>query len=117
MLIDRVGSNVRRASVWNALRQRLLTQYPSCFVKIVSLHKMEVCEQIKEFQLADIVVGVHGAGLANIIFCRPQKTKILEIVTINPPQVRHLFWHLATSVGVSMFHFTSCCRGTMQLFD
>lgn len=31
------------------------------------------------FSEAEIVVGVHGAGLANIIFCRPG-TKVIEIV-------------------------------------
>ena len=72
-------------------------------------------------------MGVHGAGLSNVVWCRSKEnskdgssvsgggegteknigkgTKLLEIVTINPPQIRHLFWHLATSIGVDYYPF------------
>ncbi len=42
------------------------------------LSKLSVLEQIILFHNADIVVSEHGAGLANILFCKP-KTKIIEI--------------------------------------
>ena len=137
LLIDRVGSRVRRTSVWNALRQQLLLQWQNdpagrrWDIHVVALHQMPVVEQMHAFQHADLVVGVHGAGLSNVVWCRSKEnstdnnssvsgggerteknigkgkgtTKLLEIVTINPPQIRHLFWHLATSIGVDYYPF------------
>lgn len=133
LLIDRVGSRVRRTSIWNALRQQLLLQWQNnpagrrWDIHVVALHQMPVVEQMHAFQHADLVVGVHGAGLSNVVWCRSKEnskdgssvsgggegteknigkgTKLLEIVTINPPQIRHLFWHLATSIGVDYYPF------------
>jgi Glycosyltransferase 61 len=39
-------------------------------------------EQVQAFSDADIVVGVHGAGLGNLAFCKPG-TKMLEIFPEN----------------------------------
>jgi len=41
-------------------------------------NEMSVINQMKVFSEAKEVVGIHGAGLANIIFCQP-KTKIVNI--------------------------------------
>jgi len=42
------------------------------------LGTMSVLEQIELFSNADVVIGTHGAGLANILFCKPN-TKVIEI--------------------------------------
>jgi capsular polysaccharide biosynthesis protein len=39
-------------------------------------------EQVRAFSDADIVVGVHGAGLGNLAFCKPG-TRMLEIFPEN----------------------------------
>ena len=39
-------------------------------------------EQVRCFSQADIVIGVHGAGLGNLAFCRPG-TKVIEIFPEN----------------------------------
>jgi capsular polysaccharide biosynthesis protein len=46
--------------------------------RCVTLSSMSLDEQIAAFQSCEIVVGAHGAGLSNIVFCRPG-TKILEL--------------------------------------
>lgn len=46
--------------------------------QIVNLGNMEIIKQIELFANAQIVVGVHGAGLTNMLFC-PAHTKVLEI--------------------------------------
>ena len=46
--------------------------------KAVVLEKMEFKEQVKYFKNAKIVIGVHGGGLANILFCEP-KTTLVEV--------------------------------------
>ncbi|CAK9224565.1 unnamed protein product [Sphagnum jensenii] len=38
-------------------------------------------EQLQEVQESSIRVGAHGAGLAHLLFARPEKTAILELVT------------------------------------
>ncbi len=45
--------------------------------KILKLSKFTFKDQISLFQNAKIIVGAHGAGLCNLIFCRP-KTKVIE---------------------------------------
>lgn len=42
------------------------------------LSKFSVAEQIMLFNQAEIIVGEHGAGMTNCLFCRPE-TKVIEI--------------------------------------
>lgn len=48
---------------------------------ILHLEQMSVTEQIKAFANAKLVIGPHGAGLANIIFCK--QAKIIELCHEN----------------------------------
>ena len=94
-LIKRKDSKVRRASIWNVLKQRIETRWPHFTVTVARLSAMSVQQQMQLFHGSDVVVGVHGAGLANVVWCDVARdTRVVEIVPINPPQVRHLFWHV-----------------------
>ena len=44
----------------------------------VRLHEKNFRDQVNLFQNAECVVGLHGAGFGNIVFCKP-KTKIIEL--------------------------------------
>ena len=44
----------------------------------LTLSNYSFLEQIKIFNNAEYIVGLHGAGFANTVFCKP-KTKILEL--------------------------------------
>ena len=46
--------------------------------RIIRLADLHFIDQIKTFFNADKIIGLHGAGFANLIFCKPN-TKILEI--------------------------------------
>ena len=46
--------------------------------KIVTLSNLDFREQIKIFNNADVIVGLHGAAFANLCFCKPG-TKVVEI--------------------------------------
>ena len=48
----------------------------------LSLSDYSFSEQVDLFQNAKYIVGLHGAGFANIVFCKPD-TKILEFKPIN----------------------------------
>ena len=47
---------------------------------IIKLAELSFNEQIKIFNEAKIIIGSHGAGLTNLIFCEPS-TKVIEIET------------------------------------
>jgi capsular polysaccharide biosynthesis protein len=54
-------------------------------------------EQINAFRGAKVVVGPHGAGLANLMFCRPGTT-VVEL--FNRSYVNGLYWRLAALRGL-----------------
>ena len=45
---------------------------------IVKLHETKFMDQVNLFNNADCIIGLHGGGFANIVFCKP-KTKIVEL--------------------------------------
>lgn len=61
------------------------------------LETMSVGDQIKLFYNADCVIGPHGAGLANIAFCR-EGTKVIEINT--PYRTSTCFYDIAHYRGL-----------------
>ncbi len=44
---------------------------------------MPMEEHLQEVQESSIIVGAHGVGLAHLLFARPEKTAILELVTLG----------------------------------
>lgn len=48
--------------------------------KCVELESMPLKKQIRLFNSAKIIVAPHGAGLANLVFCKP-RTKVIELFT------------------------------------
>ncbi len=48
----------------------------------VKLHEMAFTKQVDIFNNAECVVGLHGAGLANLVFCKPN-TKVIELRSTN----------------------------------
>ena len=76
--------------------------------KAVVLEELSFPEQAELFRNASIVVGPHGAGLANIVFCRVG-TVVVEIVG---KFVNASFFTLAASLGLKygLFQGTSVKR-------
>jgi hypothetical protein len=62
--------------------------------EIIQMSKLSFEEQIKVFTEAQIVVGPHGAGLTNIVFC--QNAKILEM--FSPSYVPTMYWMISNHV-------------------
>ncbi len=52
--------------------------------QIIRLSKHSFKKQVSIFKSCNYVIGPHGAGLANLIFCK-RKTKVLEIKNIGHP--------------------------------
>ncbi len=73
-----------------------------------------LAEQIAAFRDAEIVVGAHGAGLANILWSGP-KTLLIEICAANARKTTGLHW--ASSVGADYFALTGSDEGALQNFS
>lgn len=68
----RAGRNYANA---DAVSEWMLRhEFTECF-----LEELSVIEQIALFRDADVVAGVHGAGLANLVYCRPG-TRVVEVL-------------------------------------
>jgi len=72
----------------------------------VFLEGMSIREQILLFQSAEFVIGTHGAGLTNLLFCEPG-TKVLEFMP--SVEMRPFFWLI--SEGLNLRHAVQFCSG------
>lgn len=63
----------------------------------VMLEGMDIEEQIAMFRNAEFVVGAHGAGLANLLFCDPG-TRVVELMP--SAEFRPFFWVIAGKLGL-----------------
>lgn len=93
LYITREGAERRRvvneAALWPRLEAR-------GFVK-VRLEALPWSEQVNAFARAREIVAPHGAGLANLVFCRPG-VRVVEF--FNPAYVNPSFWRLAAVMGL-----------------
>ena len=108
LIITRKSAKARKCIIWNTVHDMLLCETSrrniNCKVQKLDLALMTVSDQIKTFRNANVILGVHGAGFANILWCRPG-THVCEIVPVNPPPIRYLFWHLAACLGLKYHAF------------
>ena len=68
--------------------------------EIIEMSKLSFLDQVKICSEARIVVGPHGAGLSNTVFC--QSSKVLEIFA--PSYVNTCYWMLSNQVGNQYFY-------------
>lgn len=59
--------------------------------RILECNDLSLHDQFKAFQSAEIVIGPHGAGLTNLMFCQ-KRTKVIELIpsTFHNPCYQHL---------------------------
>ncbi|MGL3826979.1 glycosyltransferase family 61 protein [Candidatus Pelagibacter communis] len=69
----------------------------------VKLSELSIEEQIKLFNDAQIVIGLHGAGLANLIWCN-KYTKIIELKSKN---TNRIYENLARVNGIKYISLSS----------
>jgi capsular polysaccharide biosynthesis protein len=95
--VSRENAQVRKVTNEEQVCQ-LLNDYG--FQKVL-LETLTVAEQIRLFASADTIVAPHGAGLANLLFCRPG-TKVLELYA--PNYVNTVYWYLSNHFGLDYYY-------------
>jgi len=63
--------------------------------RMIQLERLSVFDQAKIFSSARVIVSPHGAGLANLTFCRPG-TKVVEIY--SPQYINPLYYVLSNQM-------------------
>ena len=63
----------------------------------IYLEGMSIVDQILLFQSAEFVIGPHGAGLANLLFCEPG-TKVIEFMPFV--EMRPFFWVISEKLNL-----------------
>jgi len=68
--------------------------------EVVEMEKLSVPDQIALFSSAAVVASIHGAAMANLVFC-DSRCKVLEITAGNSINA-HYYW-LASSLGLGKY--------------
>jgi hypothetical protein len=63
---------------------------------------LSVRDQIDHFAAADVVVGVHGAALTNLLFCKPG-VRVLHLMA--PTYVKHCFYAILAGIPGSEYRY------------
>jgi len=66
--------------------------------EVVRCESLSFADQVKLFRGAEIVVGPHGGGFANLVWCEPG-TKVFEI--FGTSSVRRCYWSICQALGLS----------------
>lgn len=61
-----------------------------------------VAEQARLFNGARVIVGLHGSGFANLVFCRPGAT-VVELFEPHPTRTTNAYWVLSRQAGVRYY--------------
>jgi capsular polysaccharide biosynthesis protein len=73
-----------------------------------------LAEQITAFRDADIIVGAHGAGLANILWSKPEAT-LIELFANNARKTTGLHW--ASAAGLNYIPLNGSDERDLQSFS
>lgn len=68
---------------------------------IIELEGLELDRQIHIFNNAEVVIAPHGAGLTNLLFCRP-RTKVIELV--NPEYAHQMYYYLSMVLDLNYYY-------------
>jgi capsular polysaccharide biosynthesis protein len=66
--------------------------------ELVHCESLSFADQVKLFREAEIIVGPHGGGFANLVWCEPG-TKVFEIFGTN--SVRRCYWSICQALSLN----------------
>lgn len=110
VFVDRRGQ--RGLDNQQALLSALQAEYPHVTIELVDFAGLPMAEQLRTVRNADILAGVHGAGLTHGMFL--QESSRSTVVEILPPDVKHKgFKNMARFLG----HRYYSAHGTEQWYE
>lgn len=95
ILISREGQAKRQLKDFNLLFDRLKNEFPEN--EWIIFDSMPIMETIELFSRANMVVGVNGAGLTNVVFT-PSDCKIIDICPVGDCTINMCDWHMISSI-------------------
>jgi capsular polysaccharide biosynthesis protein len=104
--IDRSRATCRRITNWPEVVEALRHTCRDREVIDFDATQMGVSDQVALFAGAAAVVGAHGAGLANTVFCNPAAT-IVEIIPAEYRQPGLCFARQARLLGISHHYYVA----------
>jgi hypothetical protein len=101
----------RRRRHWRSIQNesRLMDRLSKLGFQRYYLEDMSMLEQVQLFYHADTVVGPHGSGLVNLVYCKPG-TRVVEIGT--PVRPSGLFHRIAHHRGLCYKNFIGIACNT-----
>ena len=103
--ISRQSDNKRKISNFQEI-EKIITNNG---FKIVELESMPFIEQFNLISKSKVLAGIHGAGLANMLFV-DKNTKILEVRDKNDSK-NNCFFSLASGLQMDYFYFKASAEG------
>lgn len=104
-LNERIFISRAKASRRKITNEDLVVQ---CLLKygfrILHTEDLSLLDQIEIFRSCKILVGMHGAGLSNMIFM-PDGSKVLEFRALTSETgIYNIFWHLSSACNVDFYY-------------
>jgi len=99
LYISRASARYRRVSNEEEVISHL--EKMNLNFQVVRLEKYSFREQIYLMLNAKVVISPHGAGLTNLLWCKP-RTKVLEI--FSPNYVNTCFWAIANQIDIDYYY-------------
>ena len=106
----------RKSSIYRRVidEDTLIAFLSSYGFEAVALEGKSVAEQAAVFAEAEVVVGPHGAGMTNLIFCTPGSA-VIEL--FSPYYVNPCYWTIPHEVGLKHFHLAGGENHSERGFD
>jgi len=86
--ISRAGAKYRH--IFN--EEFVINLLSQCGFVVVTLETLTVAQQAQLFSQAEVIIGAHGSGLANLVFCSPGCT-VVEL--FSPYYLRTDYWMIS----------------------
>lgn len=107
IFVSRKSASVRR--LVNDQQARALLC--SLGFRVLECERLTLRQQVQEFSSADIVVGLHGAGLTNIVYS-PKGSHVIEILSNSPCKI-----YESLAVALGMEYKSIVCDGRKKNDD
>jgi hypothetical protein len=103
--ISRQNSNKRKIANFRQI-EKIITKYG---FKIVDFDTLKFHEQLRISKNAEVVAGIHGAGLSHMFFSKKIK-KLIEIRAEDDSK-NNCFFSMSSALNISYYYFTSAANG------